>query len=99
MVREHGQLVEKAQFFSEVWDGVVVTEGVLTQRVKDTRQQLGDDAANPCFIQTVLRHGYRFIGDVELGPAKRNPGRLCLICMQWAQACVWVPLRKCRSVL
>ena len=73
LVHEHGQLVEKDRFFSEVWDDVVVTEGALTQCIKDTRKQLGDDAANPRFIQTVPRHGYRFIGDVEVGPADDAP--------------------------
>ncbi|HUG62374.1 MAG TPA: transcriptional regulator [Methylomirabilota bacterium] len=66
LVREHGQLVEKDRFFSEVWDDVVVSDSALTQCIKDIRKQLGDDAANPRFIQTVPRYGYRFIGDVEV---------------------------------
>lgn len=65
LVREHGQLVEKDQFFSDVWGDVVVSDAALTQCIKDIRKQLGDDAANPRYIQTVPRHGYRFIGLVE----------------------------------
>ncbi len=65
LVREHGRLVEKDRFFAEVWDDVVVSDSALTQCIKDVRKQLGDDAANPRYIETVPRHGYRFIGPVE----------------------------------
>lgn len=66
LVREHGRLVEKDRFFEEVWDDVVVSDSALTQCIKEIRRQLGDDASNPRFIQTVPRHGYRFIADVSI---------------------------------
>jgi len=65
LVREHGELVEKDQFFSEVWEDVVVSDSALTQCVKDIRKKLGDDASNPRYIQTVPSYGYRFVGSVE----------------------------------
>lgn len=65
LVREHGRLVEKDRFFEEVWDDVVVSDSALTQCIKEIRRQLGDDAGNPRFIQTVPRHGYRFIAEVS----------------------------------
>ena len=66
LVREHGQLVEKDRFFEKVWDDVVVSDSALTQCIKEIRRQLGDDAVNPRFIQTVPRHGYRFIAEVSV---------------------------------
>ena len=72
LVREHGQLVEKEQFFDEVWGDVVVSDAALTQCIKDVRKQLGDDAANPRYIETVPRHGYRFIGTVSAAPSGRG---------------------------
>ena len=66
LVREAGKLVTKDRFLEEVWRGVPVTDEALTQCVKTLRRQLGDDAANPRFIETVPKHGYRFIGAVEL---------------------------------
>ena len=63
LVRERGQLVEKERFFDEVWNDVVVSDSALTQCIKEIRKHLGDDASNPRYIQTVPRHGYRFIGD------------------------------------
>lgn len=66
LVHEHGQLVEKDRLFEEVWGDVVVSDSALTQCIKDIRKQLGDDAANPRYIQTVPRYGYRFIAPVHV---------------------------------
>jgi DNA-binding winged helix-turn-helix (wHTH) protein len=65
LVREGGQLVSKDRFLEEVWRGVPVTDEALTQCIRTLRRQLGDDAARPRFIETVPKHGYRFIAPVE----------------------------------
>ena len=66
LVREHGQLLSKERLFEEVWSGVIVSDSALTQCIKEIRKQLGDDAGEPRFVQTVPRYGYRFIGVVEV---------------------------------
>jgi Transcriptional regulatory protein, C terminal len=48
-----------------VWRGIPVTDEALTQCIRTLRRQLGDDVARPRFIETVPKHGYRFIGTVE----------------------------------
>lgn len=65
LVSEPGKLVSKDRFLAEVWRGVPVTDEALTQCIKSLRRQLGDDAARPRFIETVPKHGYRFIAPVE----------------------------------
>ncbi|MDQ3139423.1 MAG: transcriptional regulator, partial [Pseudomonadota bacterium] len=65
LVRNAGKLVSKDRFLEEVWRGVPVTDEALTQCIKTLRRQLGDDAARPRFIETVPKHGYRFIAPVE----------------------------------
>ena len=65
LVREAGKLVSKDRFLDEVWSGVPVTDEALTQCIKTLRSRLGDDAARPRFIETVPKHGYRFIAPVE----------------------------------
>jgi len=65
LIRERGKLVTKDRFLSEVWQGVPVTDEALTQCIKTLRRQLGDDASRPRFIETVPKHGYRFIAPVE----------------------------------
>ena len=69
LVREPGKLVSKDRFHEEVWRGIPVTDEALTQCIKTLRRQLGDDAANPRFIETVPKHGYRFIAAVEAAGA------------------------------
>ena len=65
LLSEAGQLVSKDRFLEQVWRGVPVTDEALTQCVRTLRRQLGDDAAAPRFIETVPKHGYRFIAAVE----------------------------------
>lgn len=70
LVREQGRLVSKDRFMGEVWRGVPVTDEALTQCIRALRRALGDDAVRPRLIETVPKHGYRFIGDVsEADPA------------------------------
>jgi len=64
LVVEEGRLVTKARLLDEVWKGVPVTEEALTQCVRSLRKALGDEAGRPRFIETVPRHGYRFIASV-----------------------------------
>lgn len=71
LVSEAGGLVSKDRFMDEVWRGVPVTDEALTQCIRTLRRQLGDDATRPRFIETVPKHGYRFIANVE-GPGVRD---------------------------
>jgi DNA-binding winged helix-turn-helix (wHTH) protein len=69
LVEARGGLVSKTRFMDEVWRGVPVTDEALTQCVRTLRRQLGDDAARPRIIETVPKHGYRFIAPVSIGEA------------------------------
>jgi DNA-binding winged helix-turn-helix (wHTH) protein len=64
LVSHSGHLVEKRRIFSEIWDGVFVSDAALTQCVKEIRKQLQDDASNPRYVKTIPKHGYVFIGEV-----------------------------------
>lgn len=65
LLREKGALVSKERFMDEVWAGVPVTDEALTQCIRTLRRALNDDAARPRYIQTVPKHGYRFVGTLE----------------------------------
>ena len=73
LVSQQGRLVSKDRFLEEVWRGVPVTDEALTQCIKTLRRQLGDDAGRPRFIETVPKHGYRFIAPVEADGAAERP--------------------------
>lgn len=74
LVRNAGKLVSKDRFMEEVWSGVPVTDEALTQCIRTIRKQLGDEAGRPRFIETVPKHGYRFIAPVEGADAAAGVG-------------------------
>jgi DNA-binding winged helix-turn-helix (wHTH) protein len=65
LLKHPGTLLSKERFLQEVWQGVPVTDEVLTQCIKTLRRQLGDSATRPHLIETVPKHGYRFIAAVS----------------------------------
>ena len=69
LAAENGRLVTKERFHDEVWRGIPVTDEALTQCIRSLRRVLDDDASAPRYIETVPRHGYRFIAPVEDNPA------------------------------
>lgn len=80
LVRNAGKLVTKDEFLDQVWRGVPVTDEALTQCIKTLRRTLGDDAAAPRLIETVPKHGYRFVAPVQRvisgeGPAVSSRAR------------------------
>lgn len=68
-----GELVTKERLHTEVWRGVPVTDEALSQAIMALRRALGDDAARPRFIETVPRHGYRFVGSLAEAEPQTSP--------------------------
>src|SRR5688572_29650163 len=65
LLKHPGALISKERFLQEVWQGIPVTDEVLTQCIKTLRRQLGDSATQPRLIETIPKHGYRFIAAVD----------------------------------
>lgn len=64
-----GALVTKDDMLKALWPDVAVTDNALTQVVSELRQALGDNPAEPRFVETVPRRGYRFVAAVEVETA------------------------------
>ncbi len=77
LVQQNGHLVSKERFLTQVWQGIPVTDEALTQCIKTLRKALGDAAGSPRFIETVPKHGYRFIASVQTrqAPEPADGGR------------------------
>lgn len=69
LASERGRLISKDRLHQEVWRGVPVTDEALSQAIMALRRALGDDATRPRYIETVPRHGYRFVAETGGGPA------------------------------
>jgi DNA-binding winged helix-turn-helix (wHTH) protein len=76
LAAESGRLVTKDRFMDEVWRGIPVTDEALTQCIRSLRRALDDDAAAPRYIETVPRHGYRFIAAVQAKPTEAQGASL-----------------------
>lgn len=67
LVTRPGQMVTREQIKEQVWgSGLFVDfQHGLNLCIQQIRAALGDDADRPRYIETVPRHGYRFIAQVE----------------------------------
>lgn len=64
LVGRSGKLVEKDELLGTVWSGLAVEEGNLAVTISHLRKALGDDREKHEFIETVPKHGYRFVANV-----------------------------------
>src|SRR5450755_1139274 len=66
LVDRAGQVVTREELQQKIWptDAYVAFDQGLNNAIKKVRDALGDAADNPRFIETLARHGYRFIAPV-----------------------------------
>jgi DNA-binding winged helix-turn-helix (wHTH) protein len=66
LVGRAGQLVTREQIIETLWgkDVYLDTENAINTAIRKIRLALGDDPAQPRFVQTVTGRGYRFIAEV-----------------------------------
>jgi DNA-binding response OmpR family regulator len=61
-----GEAIARERLLDEVWGwSYPVDTRAVDIRIAEIRKALGDDAADPRYIETVVGHGYRFLGKVE----------------------------------
>jgi Tol biopolymer transport system component/DNA-binding winged helix-turn-helix (wHTH) protein len=70
LAEQPGRTVTKDYFFETVWEGMVVTEDVLSRCISELRKNLGDDSRDPTYIETIRKTGYRLLAPVSV----REPG-------------------------
>ena len=83
LARNCGHLVDKSTLVCEVWGETFVEEGSLAVAISTLRKILKDDRNEPKYIETVAKHGYRFLPKVckipygsaakEIGLDEQNP--------------------------
>jgi len=67
LLERSGQLVTREELRERLWgaDTFVDFDKGLTKAINRVREALEDSAENPRFIETVPKHGYRFIAPVD----------------------------------
>jgi TolB-like protein/DNA-binding winged helix-turn-helix (wHTH) protein/Flp pilus assembly protein TadD len=75
LVDRAGQVVTREELRQKVWptDAYVAFDQGLNNAIKKVRDALGDSADSPRFIETLARHGYRFVAPVDAPQRPSEP--------------------------
>ena len=67
LLQAPGEMVARDELKNRLWpeNTFVEFESSLNVAVRRLREALSDDAQKPIYIETIPRHGYRFLGTVE----------------------------------
>jgi TolB-like protein/DNA-binding winged helix-turn-helix (wHTH) protein/Tfp pilus assembly protein PilF len=65
LVESSGRLVEKEELMQRIWPDCFVEEANLSVNISTLRRVLGEGPDQPHYVQTVPRHGYRFVAPVK----------------------------------
>ncbi|HXI88428.1 MAG TPA: transcriptional regulator, partial [Blastocatellia bacterium] len=65
LVSNSGRILEKEEVIKAVWPDTAVEEGSLARNISTLRKALGENPAEPQYIQTIPWRGYRFVAPVR----------------------------------
>lgn len=63
--RHPDEVISRDDLIEQVWKGAIVTDQAINRVVSLLRKALGDDAANPRYIATISKRGYRLVAPVS----------------------------------
>ncbi|MEJ2008307.1 MAG: winged helix-turn-helix domain-containing protein [Acidobacteriota bacterium] len=75
LLENPGEVVTREELRRQLWpaDTFVDFDHSVNTAIKKLREALGDSAENPRFVETLPRHGYRFIATIDSGAAVHEP--------------------------
>lgn len=76
LVRNSGQLIAKEKLLQAIWSEQFVEEHNLTVSISSLRKALGETHDKHDYIETVPKHGYRFIANVRESADQIADGRV-----------------------
>jgi DNA-binding winged helix-turn-helix (wHTH) protein len=69
LIRCRDRVVTRDDLLAAVWEGRIVSESTLSSRINAARVALGDNGEDQRLIRTILRRGFRFVGDAQEVPS------------------------------
>ena len=61
-----GEVISRERLLDKVWGWSYAVESrAVDMRIAELRKALDDDPTGPCYIETVIGQGYRFLGQVR----------------------------------
>ena len=68
LAEKPGEVITRDELVARVWPDVFVSDDVLHRAIRELRRVFGDDTANPAYIETIRKRGYRLIAPVRRTP-------------------------------
>jgi len=65
LITRHGEIVSRDDIIDAVWDGRLVSNNVIDNRIKSARAAIGDSGKDQRYIKTYPNRGYKFIGTIK----------------------------------
>jgi TolB-like protein len=65
LIKHRDRVVSKDELLATVWQGRIVSESALFNRINAARSAIGDNGDQQRLIKTLRRKGIRFVGDVS----------------------------------
>ena len=69
LIENRDRVVSKDDLIASVWSGRIVSDSTLDSRINAARKALGDSGEHQRLVRTIARKGFRFVGEVQAGPA------------------------------
>lgn len=66
LVTKQGRLISKSELMEKLWPGTFIEDGTLVRTISDLRKALEDGSHGQKLIETVPKHGYRFVAHVTV---------------------------------
>ena len=73
LIRNRDRVVSKDDLLAAVWDGRMVSDSAIAARINAARRAIGDDGEQQRWIRTVVRKGFRFVGEVREDAVLETP--------------------------
>jgi TolB-like protein/tetratricopeptide (TPR) repeat protein len=66
LVENRHRLVTRDDLIAGVWNGRIVSDSTLASRITSARQAINDNGEAQRLVRTIVRKGYRFVGEVTV---------------------------------
>jgi DNA-binding winged helix-turn-helix (wHTH) protein/Tfp pilus assembly protein PilF len=76
LVRNGGKLISKEELLSAIWPDTVVEENNLGKAIHAIRSCFGERPGDPKYVETVPKHGYRFVAEVTPLSVRNGPSAI-----------------------
>ncbi|MEL7296604.1 MAG: winged helix-turn-helix domain-containing protein [Pseudomonadota bacterium] len=73
LAKANGQVVSRDSLLSDIWSGRAMTDEPLTRCIGELRKALNDSKAQPRYIQTIPKRGYRLMAEIIPSSEPKTP--------------------------